>query len=197
MGSVTAIADRSRLPYQPRRSSAAAAPAVTVTFEIQLAGERLPRGAARLLEMVRDLAGELGEGAVRVASPERTAPVIGINGARVPQQRPEPAYGAPGDGVLYVDPASRMALRDGEELRLTRLEFDLLLFLCEHPDRAFRRAELLRGVWGYDQTGARTVDVHIRRLRAKVGVHRPLVTTVHGVGYRLDERARVSIVRGA
>ena len=214
---VTAIGGRARGTQQQRRG-AAPAPAVTVTFEIRLTGDGLPRGASRLLEVVRELAGELGEGAVRVVppisrraaaepSPERRAPTAGVTGRPTPDRTApvigldtvraqQPPPGAAQDGVLYVDPTSRTVVRDGQAQRLTRLEFDLLLFLGENPDRAFRRAELLRGVWGYDQTSARTVDVHIRRLRVKLGVHRPLVTTVHGVGYRLDERARVSVLRG-
>ncbi|HWH00866.1 MAG TPA: winged helix-turn-helix domain-containing protein [Pilimelia sp.] len=156
---------------------------MTVTLEITLSGDRVPAAAARLAQAVRELAGALGEDAVRVVAP-----------AGWPEARPPgPRTAAPDDG-LYVYPASRTVLRGGTPVRLTRLEFDLLLFLAEHRDRAFRRLDLLRAVWGYDQTGVRTVDVHVRRLRAKVGEATPLVATVHGVGYRLDERARVRVV---
>jgi DNA-binding response OmpR family regulator len=77
-------------------------------------------------------------------------------------------------------------------VRLTRREFDLLLFLCEHPRQVFSRDHLLSHVWGYGWVGgSRTVDVHVRRLRVKLGG--PVVRTVHGVGYRLDEGLEVRI----
>jgi two-component system OmpR family response regulator len=82
---------------------------------------------------------------------------------------------------------------DGQQLPLTRLEFDLLLFLAERPRRVFTRAQLLAGVWGYEHTGERTVDVHVRRLRLKLGPALPIITTVYGVGYRLSDDARITI----
>jgi DNA-binding response OmpR family regulator len=61
----------------------------------------------------------------------------------------------------------------------------------------FDRAQLLRQVWGYEMvSGERTVDVHVRRLRVKLGEPGPLIATVRGVGYRLDEAARVVVVAG-
>jgi DNA-binding response OmpR family regulator len=74
----------------------------------------------------------------------------------------------------------------GRALDLTFKEFELLRFLASHPGRVFTRPALLREVWGYDfYGGTRTVDVHIRRLRAKLGPEfEPLVETVRGVGYR-------------
>jgi two-component system OmpR family response regulator len=82
---------------------------------------------------------------------------------------------------------------DGVLLPLTRLEFDLLLFLAENPRRVFSRTQLLVAVWGYEHTGERTVDVHVRRLRVKLGHTIPLITTVYGVGYRLSDEAHVII----
>ncbi|MFN2545192.1 MAG: winged-helix domain-containing protein [Actinomycetota bacterium] len=75
---------------------------------------------------------------------------------------------------------------DGRPLDLTYKEFELLKFLAQHPARVFTRGALLREVWGYDfYGGTRTVDVHIRRLRAKLGPeHEHLIETVRGVGYR-------------
>jgi DNA-binding response OmpR family regulator len=74
----------------------------------------------------------------------------------------------------------------GEKLDLTPREFDLLAFLARHPGRALTRDELLRKVWGYDYVGeTRTVDVHVRRLRAKLGEHHALIETVLGAGYKL------------
>jgi two-component system, OmpR family, response regulator len=96
---------------------------------------------------------------------------------------------------LHLHTGSRLLLRGGAPVRLTRREYDLLQFLCENPRRAFSRAQLLRQVWGYDMVGAeRTVDVHVRRLRAKLGECSSVITTVRGVGYRLDDDAPVDIV---
>jgi DNA-binding response OmpR family regulator len=74
----------------------------------------------------------------------------------------------------------------GRPLDLTYKEFELLKFLAQHPGRVFTRAQLLQEVWGYDYFGGtRTVDVHVRRLRAKLGVeHESLIGTVRNVGYR-------------
>jgi DNA-binding response OmpR family regulator len=93
---------------------------------------------------------------------------------------------------LHVVPDTRVVLLDGAPAQLTRREFDLLLFLCRNRLRVVSREELLAQVWGYAWTGGtRTVDVHIRRLRMKLG--HDIVSTVHGVGYRVDDRARVSV----
>jgi DNA-binding response OmpR family regulator len=95
---------------------------------------------------------------------------------------------------LHIQPASRTVLRDGEPVRLTRREFDLLLFLSAHPRRVFSREQLLTRVWGCEWIGgSRTVDVHIRRLRIKLGQRGPVVCTVHGVGYRLDDEVLVTV----
>ena len=71
-------------------------------------------------------------------------------------------------------------------LDLTFKEFELLKYLAQHPGRVFSRAQLLQEVWGYDYFGGtRTVDVHVRRLRAKLGSeHETLIGTVRNVGYR-------------
>ena len=80
-----------------------------------------------------------------------------------------------------------MRLR-GVPLDLTFREFELLKYLATNPGRVFTRDHLLQEVWGYDYFGGtRTVDVHVRRLRAKLGVeHEQLIGTVRGVGYKLD-----------
>jgi DNA-binding response OmpR family regulator len=89
-------------------------------------------------------------------------------------------------GDLLLHPASFIASLDGQDLCLTLTEFKLLNFLVQHAGQAFTRTRLMQEVWGYDCTGkVRTVDVHIRRLRAKLGArHQFLVDTVRGVGYR-------------
>jgi DNA-binding response OmpR family regulator len=95
------------------------------------------------------------------------------------------------DAFIQILPDSRSVLVGGEEISLTRVEFDLLTFLAENPRRVFGRPQLLKSVWGYEHTGHRTVDVHIRRIRAKLGDR--LVTTVRSVGYRLADDARISV----
>ena len=80
-------------------------------------------------------------------------------------------------------------------MALSRLEYDLLLFLAERPRRAFTRAQLLESVWGYSHASGRTIDVHVRRLRAKLGAAGPLLTTIRGIGYRLDPGSRIAVVR--
>ncbi len=89
-------------------------------------------------------------------------------------------------GGVTVDEASYTARLDGRALDLTFKEFELLKYLAQHPGRVFTREQLLQEVWGYDYFGGtRTVDVHVRRLRAKLGVeHEQLIGTVRNVGYR-------------
>jgi two-component system OmpR family response regulator len=104
--------------------------------------------------------------------------------------RPDPRRATAADTVLRVDARSRSVSRAGQEITLCRLEFDLLLHLARHPGQVFSRGQLLNAVWGYTFTGTRTVDVHVRRLRQKLG-SQALVTTVRGVGYRLATTAPV------
>jgi DNA-binding response OmpR family regulator len=89
-------------------------------------------------------------------------------------------------GDLAIDEATYSARLRSRTLDLTFKEFELLKFLAQHPGRVFTRAHLLQEVWGYDYFGGtRTVDVHIRRLRAKLGPeHDALIGTVRNVGYR-------------
>jgi DNA-binding response OmpR family regulator len=89
-------------------------------------------------------------------------------------------------GDLVVNDATYQARLRGEALDLTFKEFELLKFLAQHPGRVFTRAQLLQEVWGYDYFGGtRTVDVHVRRLRAKLGPeHEALIGTVRNVGYK-------------
>jgi len=89
-------------------------------------------------------------------------------------------------GDLAIDEATYSARLRTRALDLTFKEFELLKFLAQHPGRVFTRAHLLQEVWGYDYFGGtRTVDVHVRRLRAKLGAeHEALIGTVRNVGYR-------------
>lgn len=95
-------------------------------------------------------------------------------------------------GPLVIDLSNYTVNVAGEAVELTYKEFELLRFLSTNPDRVFGRNELLNKVWGYDfYGGARTVDVHIRRLRAKIEMkHDTFIETVRNVGYRFRARAR-------
>jgi len=89
-------------------------------------------------------------------------------------------------GPIVLDPSTYRVSLEGTPLDLTFKEFELLRYLAERRGRVFSRPALLREVWGYDfYGGTRTVDVHVRRLRSKLGpAHEGLVETVRGVGYR-------------
>jgi DNA-binding response OmpR family regulator len=102
--------------------------------------------------------------------------------------------GETGDAVVRLGPVAinvetYQVTIGGHALDLTFKEFELLRFLAEHPGRVFSRAKLLQEVWGYDfYGGTRTVDVHVRRLRSKLGPeHEQLIDTVRGVGYRASD----------
>lgn len=90
------------------------------------------------------------------------------------------------DGVR-LDPAGRRLVVDGAEVALTMREFELISYLAHHRGRAIGRSELLERVWpAQPGSTTRTVDVHVRRLRQKLGLHSRRITTVRGHGYRLD-----------
>lgn len=101
-------------------------------------------------------------------------------------QRQETGSKIQASGVV-IDEASYSAKVHGRPLDLTFKEFELLRFLATHPSRVFTREQLLSEVWGYDYFGGtRTVDVHVRRLRAKLGDLESLIGTVRNVGYRFN-----------
>ncbi|MER6624893.1 MULTISPECIES: winged helix-turn-helix domain-containing protein [unclassified Streptomyces] len=101
-----------------------------------------------------------------------------------PAGSPEPETSD--DPLIRVDPAQRTAHVDGRQLDLTYLEFELLAHLVAHPNRVHTRDHLVGTVWGYGHVGdGRTVDVHIARLRRKLGSgHRDTIRTVRRVGYK-------------
>jgi two-component system response regulator MtrA len=144
-------------------------PPVTVTISITGAASA---GRDRVLAALRDLVDAAGPAvAVSLEAPA------------------EP----PADGAIRLDPRARTALRDGEPLELSRLEYDLLLFLARHPRQVFTRSQLLTQVWGHTHTTNRTVDVHVSRLRTKLD-DREVVATVYGLGYRLADDAAVTVI---
>lgn len=91
-------------------------------------------------------------------------------------------------GALRLDPAARRAWVGEDEVHLTPTEFDLAAALAQRPGQVLRRERLLAEVWGWEggEGATRTVDSHVRSLRAKIGAER--VRTAHGVGYALEER---------
>jgi DNA-binding response OmpR family regulator len=92
-------------------------------------------------------------------------------------------------GEIVIDEKTFTAKIRGQALDLTYKEFELLKFMAQHPGRVFTRSQLLQEIWGYDYYGGtRTVDVHIRRLRAKLGPEsEAFIGTVRNVGYRFND----------
>ena len=88
-------------------------------------------------------------------------------------------------GPLVINVGTYQVHVDNEPIDLTYMEYELLKFLASHRGRVFTRQTLLSRVWGYDYFGGtRTVDVHVRRLRAKLGEHANVIQTVRNVGYK-------------
>jgi len=105
---------------------------------------------------------------------------------RASRRLAEPIDDAIRADVIEISPLRREVRVAGGEVRLTAREFELLLFLARNPGVVFSRETLLQRVWGWDfDGGSRTVDVHVRTIRAKLGEHADAIETVRGVGYRL------------
>nr|WP_274637429.1 response regulator transcription factor [Microbacterium bovistercoris] len=119
------------------------------------------------------------------AGPAEADARIRLAVARDAAEHPEPVRVQ--TSGLTIDETSYSAKLHGRPLDLTYKEFQLLHFLATHPSRVFTREQLLSEVWGYDYFGGtRTVDVHVRRLRAKLGDFEQLIGTVRNVGYRFN-----------
>lgn len=145
---------------------------VTIAIRISAPPGELSRVAARLVGSLREV---LGASLV-----VESAPVV---------ERRE-------DEAVRILADSRRVLLRGIELELTRLEFDLLLFLCDNPGRVHTRATLMAEVWQSSSTlGERTIDVHVQRVRRKLGSDVRLIRTVRGIGYRVDDPRLVRIER--
>ncbi|MGC4838415.1 winged helix-turn-helix domain-containing protein [Micromonospora vinacea] len=177
--SVVAIPTRRHPGVRPARPRTS--PTLTITLDL-VPGPLSPR-LARLVELLGELA-ESGEGQLRAAQDPRSGP----------RPAPRPVAAAPSADADHVRilAGSRMVRQGDRVIPLTRIEYELLLFLAERPRRVFTRLQLLSSVWGYEHAVARTVDVHVRRLRAKLAGSE-LVTTVYGVGYRLADEAPISV----
>ncbi|MGR6319245.1 winged helix-turn-helix domain-containing protein [Micromonospora soli] len=191
--SVVAIAPRPHRPGRPDRAGPGrprTAPTLTITLDLG-AGPLTP-GLARLVDLLDELTAA-GEGVLGPDEHEAARAVIDLRRAAAPAAPPAVAADEP--GTVRIRTGVRVVRQGGREIPLTRIEYDLLLFLAEHPRQVFTRLQLLTNVWGYEHAVARTVDVHVRRLRAKLGLDTPLVTTVYGVGYRLADEARIVVDR--
>lgn len=171
-------------------TSEAARPLAANSFETRpLQDGAVVEVTARFIVTRQDLAA-----LERVFTPQPDHPIPHQSTVEVPRLRSLPA---PEEPKLQILVAPRRILRaDGSAVQLTRLEFDLLLYLCENPGRVHRRSALLNAVWQFNSTpSTRTVDVHIRRIRSKLGTGLDLITTVRGVGYRMDRSTDVRVVR--
>ncbi len=152
-------------------------PHTTVVVQLTIELPRDPRTLAAFSDLLHSVA-ELPGAAVR-------QPAL----PSMPYPRPSTVDAV--DDLIRVVPHSRTVLLRGVSVPLTRLEFDLLLYLVERPKRVLARRTLMADVWGIDEPlNSRTVDVHIRRLRDKLG---PAITTIRGVGYRFDGERDVVI----
>jgi len=147
-----------------------------VTPELAELAARLADEARRLLQEERP--GASVSAAVAISAPG-SAPVVTV-------ARPDPAPAAEVSGEIEVDRRSYRASVGGRDLDLSFREFELLSYLVEHPGRVFSRRQLVSSVWDGAAVGARTVDVHVRRLRVKLGPAAERITTVRNVGYRLE-----------
>jgi DNA-binding response OmpR family regulator len=180
---------------------------VTLTLRVQWDDDRsavlpIPKDPGQLVNLIQLLVSR-GVDVTIDSEPTPGHPVAPrtpseLTGRGVHQTRPRsldqrPHRPTPG-GEWRIDPQRRTVLRGVEPVTLTRREFDLLLFFAEHRRHVFTRQQLLDAVWQTTYANSRTVDVHIRRLRAKLGQNLPLIVTVHGVGYRLDDNADLVIV---
>jgi two-component system phosphate regulon response regulator PhoB len=106
------------------------------------------------------------------------------------KHNPEPAGDVVASGPIEINRAQHRATLDGEELKLTPTEFRLLWSLARQPGRAFSRQELMEAGMGDNSLVLeRTIDVHVKSLRQKLGAHAEAIETVRGVGYRYRELA--------
>ncbi len=174
-----AAPSRIRRPGTPKP---AARPTMAITVHLTLSDD-VANPAAALRALVEHL-GAIGDLAVVIAAPQRPDPHPVVH-----------TEAAVDRDTVRLDARSRTVCLGMDEIPLCRREFDLLLYLAEHPGQVFTRGQLLSAVWGDVFTGPRTVDVHIRRVRSKLGARRPLITTVRGVGYRLATSAPIALVR--
>lgn len=164
-----------------------------------VAPDAVPEGAIILALVVAIPPADASPKAALVPAPSRQLNPVPARRVDAPPIEAPPVEAPPVDAPpvdavgLVVDRAARRVVRDGTEVDLTRREFELLEFLTRHPDRAFSRAQLLSEVWEYHDpryTPERTVDVHVSRLRRKLGrAHAAPLESLRGIGYRWSSRS--------
>ncbi|MER0479452.1 winged helix-turn-helix domain-containing protein [Streptomyces sp. Edi2] len=183
-------------PHPPRHRLRAVAPDEAQASPVTAPGEGAsPHGVPSVAEL-------LDSGATWIPAPQHSLPALPGRPPMVgylvlvPAEQvataPPPAAAAPGvsaptgDEIVRIDPEQRTAQVQGQPLDLTYLEFELLAHLVAHPHRVHTRDQLVSTVWGYGHIGdGRTVDVHVARLRRKLGAaHRSSIVTVRRVGYK-------------
>jgi len=164
------------MPYQysaPMSLTTSQAAEVTVVVRVSTNNDQAPLVAARVVDAVRT--------------------AVDVPGTTLTVSVPAPRTADRG-GDLRIQPAARRVWQREDAVELTRMEFDLLLHLARRPGHVHLRTVLLSELWGLPVgVETRTLDVHVRRLRRKLGPAAELITTVRGVGYRMDGAERVTI----
>ncbi|MEU8783291.1 winged helix-turn-helix domain-containing protein [Streptomyces sp. NPDC048637] len=195
-GSATAPLPAAPAPHSPRHRLRAVTPDEARPSPATVpAGGPAQQGALSVAEL-------LDSGATWLPAPQHSLPALPgrppmvgylvlVPAEQAAATAPQPAAGpeasAPaGDAIVRIDPEQRIAQVQGRPLDLTYLEFELLAHLVAHPHRVHTRDQLVTTVWGYGHVGdGRTVDVHVARLRRKLGAaHRSSIVTVRRVGYK-------------
>jgi two-component system, OmpR family, response regulator MtrA len=188
--SVTVLRTHTPRPYgHPRTRRDSTRPAelpvtVTLTIGVTLTGDRPHRDALDFIDGLNRLAEGVGA-RLSIASAPAPKPPVSLVRPAGPAEPGEPAE-------IEMHPGTRVVRRHGAPIALTRVEYDLLAFLVDHPQQVFTRRQLLSQIWGDDGNSRRTVDVHVSRLRSKLGAD--LVATTRGVGYRLAEHAPIRVI---
>ena len=138
-------------------------------------------GTAQLTELASRLADEARRLLLEERPGSNVTAAVAISDSPT---RPE-LQAARGRGLDIDRHAHRVSV-DGRPVELSYREFELLAFLAEHPGRVFSRRQLVSSVWNGAEVGSRTVDVHVRRLRMKLGRYAAGIVTVRNVGYRYE-----------
>jgi DNA-binding response OmpR family regulator len=137
-------------------------------------------GTAELTELASRLADEARRLLLAERPDSNVTAVVAISDSPTPPTLPAVPAG------LDIDRHAHRVSVDGRPVELSYREFELLAFLAEHPGRVFSRRQLVSSVWDGAEVGSRTVDVHVRRLRMKLGRYAGGIVTVRNVGYRYE-----------
>ena len=172
-------------------------------LKAELAGTDLGQIVAQLKSLVAELVPTAETHAAVALAPQgaggRDVDVVRLalqDPAALARQRQTPVVEQKPRGGVVIDISRKRLLLDGETAPLTYKEFELLQYLVLREGRTIDRAELISSLWNASDDeipNERTIDVHVRRLRSKLGAYEDIVRTVRGVGYRFDRHADVSI----